>query len=340
MLSSIVASLVLSQQMTQSLRVTEAVESYRKEQPAIGMSVVVLEKGKKVYSQGFGWQDRENKIAATPLTRFRLASISKSVTSVGAMRLVEQGKLNLDEDIRTYVPEWPDKGAKITLRQLLSHTAGVRHYQAGKPSAFYNQMTTSEGVMTFANDALIHQPGEMYDYSTHAFTVVARAIETASGESFPAYMRTVTKLAGAESLVCETLPNTWPAARSRHYVKVGDQANASTKTENLSWKYGGGGFESSAVDLAQFGQAILDGKMMKSATLREMWKKQTPEGQSSYGLGWAITGNRRQHSGSQQGAATFLMINEQEKVVVCVMINTSGVPVGGLADTIMKIYGG
>ncbi|MEZ5163818.1 MAG: serine hydrolase [Fimbriimonadaceae bacterium] len=153
-------------------------------------------------------------------------------------------------------------------------------------------------------------------------------------------MRSVTKLAGAESLVCETQGSTWPAARSRHYVKVGESSMISAKTENLSWKYGGGGFESTAVDLAQFGQAVLDGKMMKPATRNEMWKKQTPEGQSSYGLGWGVTSNRRQHSGSQQGAATYLMINEKEKIVVCVMINTSGVPVGGLTDTIMKIYGG
>ncbi|MEZ5163817.1 MAG: serine hydrolase [Fimbriimonadaceae bacterium] len=60
----------------------------------------------------------------------------------------------------------------MTLRQLMSHMSGVRHYQSGKTSAFYTQMTMAEAVKTFADDPLIHKPGETYDYSTHAFTVV------------------------------------------------------------------------------------------------------------------------------------------------------------------------
>ena len=113
-------------------RVDAAVKSEIGKEKLVGSAVVVIDEGRIVWMKGYGYADREMAIAVDPAaTQFRWASISKSVTAVAALQLVEQGLLNLDADVRAYVPEFPDKGTKITTRNLLCHQAGIVHYSNG-----------------------------------------------------------------------------------------------------------------------------------------------------------------------------------------------------------------
>ena len=88
------------------------------------MAVGIIQNGNVTYTAGYGWSDRENEIPVSNETLFRWASISKPLTAVAAMQLVEQDKLALDEDVRVSVPEFPDKGTPITMRQLLGPPRG------------------------------------------------------------------------------------------------------------------------------------------------------------------------------------------------------------------------
>src|SRR5262245_12602343 len=111
--------------------VADLVEEARNEWQAPGMSVAVVVDGRLAWSRGFGVADVENDVEARPDTVYRIASISKPICATAVMQLVEKGKLSLDDPVTKHVPDFPDHGLGITLRHLLTHTSGIRHYKEG-----------------------------------------------------------------------------------------------------------------------------------------------------------------------------------------------------------------
>src|SRR6185436_14237108 len=114
---------------------TSAVEQARRiaraslaEENAPGMSIAVGVGQDIVWAEGFGWADLDSRAPVTPRTRFRIGHVSKVLTSAAVGLLLDKGSLHLDDEIQTYVPSFPRKQWPITLRQLMGHVAGVRHY--------------------------------------------------------------------------------------------------------------------------------------------------------------------------------------------------------------------
>ncbi|WP_375443477.1 serine hydrolase domain-containing protein [uncultured Fibrella sp.] len=119
-----------------AIRQAEAyVDSLRTRQAIPGLSVCVGTPNKVLWAQGFGYADLEAQLPVTIDTKFRLGSVSKSVTSLAIGRLVEQQQLDLDQPIQRYVPTFPLKKHPVTPRQLATHTAGIRHYRDSDPIA-------------------------------------------------------------------------------------------------------------------------------------------------------------------------------------------------------------
>jgi len=135
-----------------------------------------------------GYADIENNVPATKNTIYRIASVSKIITAVAVMQLVEEGKIKLDDDVRKYI-QFPPKRWKFTVRQLLSHTAGIRTYKNTgefESKEFFN--TTQEVINYLAKDSLVYEPGTRYLYTTLSYNLLAAIIENVSGLSFPDYI--------------------------------------------------------------------------------------------------------------------------------------------------------
>lgn len=304
------------------------VDAYLRSSGTVGVSVAVIQDGQTELILCGGFADREKRKRVVPGTIFRLGSISKPITAVGAMRLVEKGKLGLDDTLDKLVPEWPKDKAPITLRQLMSHTSGVRHYTDSPKdptNRVFRHYTTGQAVGLFAKDPLLFPPGTKESYSTHAFTLVARSIETASGRYFVDYMReSVFRLPG-EELDCEVATDS-KAARSSLYVMSGKTAKVQTQREDNSWKFGGGGMEATATGLARWADAVRQGKLVNQQSLDTMWSPAALNDGTKlkYGLGWGVNGTVRSHTGSQQGCLTFMSVNLETGLTVVVLTNTSG----------------
>ena len=148
-----------------------------------GLSCAAFVGDRIVYARGFGLSDVENDVPATTETVYRLASISKPLTAVLVMQLVEEGALDLDQDLHGLVPEWPKKRWPVTTRQLLGHLGGVRHYQ-GEGESTRRYANQRAGLLRFAQDPLRHQPGTRYLYSTYGFNLAAAAVETLREQPF------------------------------------------------------------------------------------------------------------------------------------------------------------
>ena len=315
-----------------------ACEDFRATKGVVGLGVAVLDDGSVLLDAGFGLRDREAKLAAEPSTLYRLGSVSKPVTAALVMRLVERNKLELDTGVAKYVGDLEPAIGALTLRQLLSHTSGVRHYAQGREDNGTQHRTTKEALALFVGDPLLFDPGAKYSYSTHAFTLVAAAVESASKQDFVAHLRRELKDI-APALDCEVVADEKPQ-RSALYARGALGVQRSEPREDNSWKYAGGGMESTAHDLARFAQAVLDAKLVSADSRDALWTRaKLNDGTSSeYGLGWGVSsdGKRASHTGAQQGASSSLLVLRDQGTVIAILCNTEG-GVGELATKLQQL---
>ena len=162
--------------------------------PAI--SVAILAKGRLVFSEAVGFADLEHLVPASPSTVFNLGSVSKGITAVAVLQLVERGAVDLDERIQTYVPSFPDKGQRITVRHIFTHTSGIRHYRASDfpddpefQQSYKHYDSFEEAIGLFKDDPLLFEPGAFYNYSSYATNLLQGVVESASGLGFEEYLR-------------------------------------------------------------------------------------------------------------------------------------------------------
>lgn len=322
-------------------------------QKLVGTAVVVIDGGKVAWSKGYGFADREKKVAVDPaVTSFRWASISKPVTAVAALQLVEAGKLDLDADVRKYVPEFPDKGKTITARQLLCHQSGIVHYTNGKvvrterkyaePHPFADVVVALD---TFKESPLVHDPGEKFAYTTHGYILLSAVVQRAGKQPFAEQVATrIAKPLGMTGFRpdyhWEDIPH-----RARGYLRLGDMVllRAATNDPDVSWKLGGGGFTSPATALAAFGVGLLNRKLVSEKTEKLMWTATKPtdvKGARPYGLGFALGTTPGGvtwvgHSGSQQKTRTSLMLDPKTKRGVAVMTNSEWADPNAVAAAVL-----
>lgn len=144
-------------------QIEDAVSKFMATTHAPGVSVAVVENGEYEWGAGFGFADLENNVPASEHTLFRLGSISKPLTAVGALELWERGKIDLDASVQKYCP-FPEKQTPITTREVMGHLGGIRHYkqgpddlEIGNTKHFDNPIQA--GLDFFKNDPLVAEPG-------------------------------------------------------------------------------------------------------------------------------------------------------------------------------------
>lgn len=306
-----------------------------------GAQIAVIKDGRLIWSEAFGLADVEQQVPVTPITRFRIASISKSVTAVGLGLLVQEGKVDLDQPVQRYVPYFPVKPWPITVRQVAGHIAGVRHYRDGEFESMKAYHAVREGIRIFADDSLLFEPGTRYSYSSYGWNLVSAVIEGASGESFLGFMeRRVFGPMGMTRTIPE-YPDTIIPWRARNYIHADSMSPAQNAPYvDNSYKWAGGGFLSTAEDLARMGRNLLEGRVLERETVELLWKPQTlRDGTSTgYGIGWGSTtddqGRRRVgHTGGAMGGTSNLIIYPEERLVLALIVN-SDVTFIGLLPTI------
>lgn len=260
-----------------------------------GLSVAVGVDSEIVWSEGFGWANLEKRVPVAPHMRFRIGHASKPLTSAAVGLLVEQGRLRLDNDIQTYVPGFPAKQWPVTVRQLMGHMAGVRHYESEEdfmPTAHCER--ASEGLSRFADHPLLFEPETRYGYSTFGWVLVSAAVEAVAGEPFFAFMRTqVFKPLGMADTTADAGSEPIPDRVTFYYQGLGESIGLGSGREttvDYSCLAGAGGFLSTPSDLVRFGLAMNNGKLLKPDTVRRL---QTPQQLASgedtdYGLGWTL----------------------------------------------------
>ncbi len=278
-----------------------------------GGALAVVKDGRLVYAKGYGFADRDKEIAATPETLFRIASISKPITGAAVMRLVQEGRLKLEDRAFDYIDlkpvvafgKKPDPRLKtITIRQLLQHTGGWNRDASFDPMFRSDRIAKMVGVERPADaEAVIRymlgqpldfDPGTDYAYSNFGYCVLGRVIEKVTGEGYADFVRRslLKPMNISRMRIGRTLENGRAAGETRYYMPEGKDEPAANVFDdppgNVPWPYGGfhleamdahGGWIASAVDLARYAAAMDGGEkagVLEAASKRELYRPPAP----------------------------------------------------------------
>jgi CubicO group peptidase (beta-lactamase class C family) len=310
-----------------------------------GASVTVSIDGKIVWSEGFGYADLEQKVSVSPAkTKFRIGSISKSLTAAALARLYEQEKIILDSSVYFYLPEYPKHQYRPTVRQVAGHIGGIRSYKGDEFFITKHYNTVSDALSVFENDSLNSRPGSKYEYSSHGFNLLSAVIEKAAHREFLQYIK-------SEVFDQLKLTNTTPDLndsiidyRTRFYV-VRNNVWINAPYVDNSYKWGGGGFISCSEDIARFANALLRNDFLKNETIKLFTTPQKLSNGSytNYGMGFASGKDSKGiayfgHSGGSVGGTTNMVIYPESKITVVVLTNLSDARLGEIASHVAHLF--
>lgn len=310
-----------------------------------GLDIAVSMHGEVVWSEGFGYADLEHQVKVIPgKTRFRIGSVSKPLSAAAVGRLMDKNQVDLDIPIQIYVPYFPEKKYPVTLRQVGGHLAGIRHYRDREFMMMKHFSTVEEGISIFKDDSLLFEPGTRFGYSSFGFNLLSAAVEGASGEEFLSYMQhEVFDPLGMTSTTADKNDSIILHRASFYEVNDAMQFENAPYVDN-SYKWAGGGFISTTLDLLKFGEAHMNPGYLSAATLGVLTKPQVlVNGDTTdYGLGWfSWDENGRKfisHGGGSIGGITDFVVYPDREFAIAVLSNSSNMRYGDVVERIAELF--
>jgi len=317
--------------------------------PGPGCAAGVSLNGETVFEKAFGLADLEHNVPNSPQTIFESGSVAKQFTAAALVLLQQDGKLNIDDPVRKYIPELPDYGSPLTIRHLLNHTSGLRDWGtvmsltgAGRGDRVISQ--------DLALDVITHQraldftPGSEYSYSNSGYNLAAIIVERVSKEKFPAFV---------EEHLFKPLEMKNSSWRDDYQRVVPGRAQAYSRQGNGPWRlnmpfmnvYGNGGMLTTVGDWMKW-NAMLDSQSLGAPLVSALETRGVlNDGRKiAYALGLTVDTYKGlkdvSHGGATAGYQTFLARYPDNKVSVGVMCNGTSPSAGGIAASITdEIFG-
>jgi CubicO group peptidase (beta-lactamase class C family) len=317
-----------------------------------GISVLVIQKGKRVYQKSTGMADREQNIPATPATNYRLASFSKQFTALCIMMLEEKGKLSLNDPLSKYFPSFPAWANNIQVHHLLNHTSGLVDYEALVPDTTTIPVLDNDVVQMLARcDSVYFKAGEKFSYSNSAYVLLGVIVEKASGKSFRDFL--TTHIFKPLKMNASTVNGLDAVISKRAYgYTVRRDSIQRTDQSMTSYTLGDGGIYSSLTDLYKWDQALYTTKLVKATTLEKIYtiqshlagsNRENHAQSSGYGYGWYISTLNNEkwvsHSGGTRGFSTWITRNPAQQFTIILLANRSGQNLDQLSEKIRTLYG-
>jgi len=317
-----------------------------------GAAVLAAKDGKVIYRKAFGLASVENRIPATPQTRFRIGSVTKQFTAAAILKLNEQGKISLDDKLSKFIPDFP-RGEQVTIHHLLTHTSGIHSY-TNKPDFLSNVTVPCEPeelIRSFKNDPYDFDPGRRWLYNNSGYFLLGYIIDKITGDSYADHLRkTFFEPLGMKDT---------GAHNSRDIIEheaYGYSWDSGRVTKALNWdmsRAGAAGALYSTVDdlflwnEALFGGRVLAASSLKAATTPVVTADDTQKvKEEGYGYGQMISKLRGlrvvSHGGGLHGFRCNLLAVPEERFTFIVLTNSAPpipeMSVEGLSNEIAQLY--
>ena len=310
-----------------------------------GMDIAVSIHGKIVWSEAFGFADLEHQVPILPgVTRFRIGSVSKPITSAALGRLMDMGKIDISLPVQAYVPYFPLKLYPVTVKQVGGHISGIRHYRNQEYLMAERFNTVGEGLDIFKDDSLLFEPGTAFSYSSYGFNLLSAVIEGASGEEFLSFMQEQVFDPLGMSSTCADKNDSIILHRASFYELNVSGRYVNARYVDNSYKWAGGGFISTTADLLKFGEAHMHPGYLSEATLAMLTTPQVLANgdTTNYGIGWFVGEEyglkRISHGGGSIGGITDLLIYPEKEFVLAVVSNSSDTRFGNVIDEVVRLF--
>ncbi len=309
-----------------------------------GLSVATGMNGKIIWSNAIGYQDIQNDKKVNQDTKFRVGSTSKAITSLGVGVLLQNGKLQMDTKVKELVPYANEKLSEITVKQLASHTSGIRNYKTCFCFPVWEHQnndeykTVQESVEIFNDSPLLFPPGTDFSYSSYNYTLLSAMIEGASGKGFLSFMESaVFNPLNIKSINGET--SSLAQENISKFYEVDENLYKEAFNVNNSNKWAGGGFVATPTDLVKLGNAFLNHNLLDKETTETLTQPVALDSgeinRQNYAMGWRnshtekIFGQNHKvqiihHAGTAVGSTSVFILFPAYNLSISIIMNKSG----------------
>jgi CubicO group peptidase (beta-lactamase class C family) len=324
--------------------VAEYVKAEMARQHIPGVALLVSRDGQIVRAQGFGLSNVELQVPVKPETVFQSGSVGKQFTATAIMMLVEEGKISLDDSIAKYFPEAPAAWKPVTIRNLLSHTGGFTDYP--KDFNFRKDYTENELIKIVEAIPLAFPPGTKWSYSNLGYLTLGVLIHRVTGNFYGDMLQArIFRPLGMKTARIMNEADIIPNRAAGYRLVKGELKNQEWVSPTLNTT-ADGSLYFSILDLAKWDAALYTEKLLKRASLEQMWTvARLNDGQPNsghYGFGWEITSSHGHrlidHEGAWQGFKTQISRYVDDKLTVVVLSNLAEADPGRIAEGVAEHY--
>ena len=321
------------------------IESELQAQRIPGLALLVVKDGQTVKSRGYGVANVEHQVAVKPETIFQSGSMGKQFTATAVMMLVEEGRLTLDDLASKYLPDAPKTWKKVTVRQLLSHTSGLKNY----PDDFdlRDDYTEQELLQEIYSLPFVFEPGEQSAYSNPGYATLGILIHKVTGQFYGDFLRdrifkplgmTSTRIISEEDIV--------PNRAAGYHLINGQLKNQDWVSPSLNTT-AEGSLYFNIVDLAKWDAALNTPRLLKKSSFEKMWSPARLNNglanRGGYGFGWVREQVRGhvviEHEGAWQGFSSHISRYVDDRLTIVVLTNLSADSYAGPAEIVRHVAG-
>jgi CubicO group peptidase (beta-lactamase class C family) len=324
-------------------RVDDYVREQMRARHVPGLALAVVRDGKVIKEQGYGLASVELDVAATPETVFEIGSVSKQMTAAAVMLLVEEGKLSLDDRIGKHLPGTPESWEQITVRNLLTHTSGLKNYTGLAGFELTERLKRDDFIKRIGVHPLSFAPGSAHSYGNTNYNLLGYIIEAVSGRPYWDFMRERIFAPLGMSATHDRDPRYILKRRASGYEW--EDGALVGRDYDLTDVFAAGAIVSTVRDLVKWDAALGGERLLKRSSLEQIWT-QTRLGDGTmhpYGLGWyveTLRGQRRvRHNGQTAGFAASIARYTDERLTVIVLCNLGTIGLAGrINQGVAKLY--
>ena len=310
-----------------------------------GITILVAKDGKTIYKKALGKSNLELNIPMEVNSVFQIGSITKQFTAVSILMLAEQGKLNIEDKIGKYIPEYIEVGRDITIHHLLNHTSGIKNKTPLSEKNYTSRMDRSpkELITYFKDEPLAFMPGEKFKYSNAGYILLGQIIETISKQSYGQFIQeNIFDKIGMTSSYCGDMKQVIPNRSTGYIIKQNEFVKSDYM--NLSLAYSAGAILSTTEDLLKWQNALLQNTLLKESSIKQAMTptllnsgEKIPYG---YGFRFSRLGNSPviAHTGSTKGFTSIALFLAQENMYITVLTNCNCKNVNNVAKQVAELF--
>ncbi|MEW6735954.1 MAG: serine hydrolase domain-containing protein [Acidobacteriota bacterium] len=345
--------------ITQTDKVDDYIKAEMQKRRIPGLTLAVVQNGKIVKQTAYGLANVELNVPTTIDTVYQIASTTKTFTATAIMTLVEEGKLSLDDKLIKILPELPANWGEVTVRHCLTHTSGLPNLYLDECSAEPIAETRAEALTKLATSPILSKPGEQWNYNDTGYLLLGMIIEKLSGMTFEEFLQqrfflplgmTTTRFGDYKEIFAgrASLYTKLELCRGQN-IKISRTKIYSAQPSYLykSYTHAGAGINTTVGDLVKWNLALDEAKIVKAATLDQMWtvvklndgKAFRFEGTIGYANGWEVDDQPGHKSaGHSGGVSTGYRRYVDDRLTVIILTNLQGADPDSLIKGVATLY--